>query len=72
MKNKTYSLQFNRLKNGEKFNQNGNSYLKRSSRTALTLDPDWGENRFWYFGKNEIINIIASNMKEAKNKLIEV
>ena len=23
MKNKTYSVQFNRLKNGEKFNQNG-------------------------------------------------
>ena len=71
MKNKTYSVQFNRLKNGEKFNQNGNAYIKRSSRTALTLDPDWGKNRFWYFGKNEIINIIASNMKEAKNKLIE-
>ena len=71
MKNKTYSVQFNRLKNGEKFNQNGNAYLKRSSRTALTLDPAWGENRFWYFGKNEIINIIASNMKEAKNKLID-
>tara|TARA_R110002153_G_scaffold115631_2_gene258922 strand:- start:1073 stop:1291 length:219 start_codon:yes stop_codon:yes gene_type:complete len=71
MKNKTYSVEFNRLKSGEKFNQNGNAYLKRSSRTAINLDPDLDKNRFWYFGNNEIINIIASNMKEAKNKLIE-
>jgi hypothetical protein len=68
--NKSYSTYFSTLKIGEKFHQNGYSYVKKSNKKAINLNSLYNY-RLWNFEKNEIINVIAKSMAHAVSKLIK-
>lgn len=46
---------FSELANGELFTFSGTTFKKKSSRTAFIYGRP---NRWFYFGKNEIVNVL--------------
>jgi len=52
-----FQVDFEDIKKGAEFEQNGTLWVKQSTRTARVVKPIEYVNRWFYFGSREKINI---------------
>ena len=57
-----YQTQFDRLPVNTVFSCNGNGYIKKSTRTASIVKPVEYSGTWFYFGKNELVNICKDDI----------
>ena len=62
-----YQTQFERLPVNTIFSLNGNSWFKKSTRTASIVEPIEYSGRWFYFGKNELVNICQDDIINLDN-----
>lgn len=63
MREKQYSITFDRLKVGATFFRNGNRWLKRSTRTKEIIEPKQYKGQWFYSGMNDQCIINESQIK---------
>ena len=59
-----YLAQFERVKIGALFSQDGNCYRKRSRRTADLTSPERYAGRWFYFSQRETVEITTLEVLE--------
>lgn len=57
-----YQTQFERLPINTVFSLNGNTYFKKSTRTANIIKPAEYSGIWFYFSKNELVNICKKDI----------
>jgi len=57
-----YQTQFERLPINTVFSLNGNTYFKKSTKTANIIKPTEYSGIWFYFGKNELVNICKDDI----------
>lgn len=62
-----YQTQFDRLPIRTVFSRNGYGYIKKSTRTASIVKPLEYSGTWFYFGKNELVNICKDDIINLDN-----